>query len=70
MSRFVLRPALNLLRILIVAGALASVVEPQAHYKRIDLSLVSFRDRVGGVMTLDPHSLVRLALTAMTLSLL
>ncbi len=68
MNRLLLRPSLTVLRILIVAGALASIREPRQAADRFELSLVGFNEL--NRVSVSEHTLIRLALTAVTLSLL
>ena len=70
MAQTIVRHVLLTLRVLIIAGALASVVQPRVSYRLTNLALISFHDRTTRVMPVDPGTMVRLALTAMSLSLL
>lgn len=70
MAAFLLRYGLNSLRILIVVGALASVIQPQVSYRIQELTLASDEGTHTGVLALEGRSMMRLALTAIGLSLL
>jgi hypothetical protein len=64
------RPGMAALRILIITGALVSITQPRIPYHLTRMALITFQGRTVNALRLDERSLVRLALTAIGLSLL
>ncbi len=59
-----------LLRVLIVCGALAGILQTQTNYHLARFSLVNGTDTAVSLCGLDQRSVVKLALTMVSLSLL
>ncbi len=70
MFRTLLGPSLTILRILIIAGAVLTIVQPSAPAEAVRLQLVSDYGMVREAASAAPHAVVRVALTAISLSLL
>lgn len=69
MSRFIVRPSLTILRILVFAGALASVLEPHLPYQSLTVSPASWIVQPQFGM-LDSQTMFRIIFTAVSISLL
>ncbi len=70
MSRWLLQPGLNFLRVLIVVGALVSIMQPSTPYRIRQLTFITDNEWAPQAFALDGRSIARLALTAISLSLL
>lgn len=61
---------LVVLRVLIVLGAFAGIAQTQAHFSLMQFQPAGLMDPSWSVCSLDPRTLVKFALTAVTLALL